>query len=661
MLLLRSGMHHVDVKEATLLLLATIIRGSSPATAARTAALLAAGAYSKIISIAADTRDGPDPQIAGLRFFSEYLNEGGETAARKFCGYAEGDAGSVTGMDICIRSLQAEGGNVRLQYWAGECLKKAAICTDMRPLMLDAGILKPLATYMKLICSDGSSVLQQSLLDYHTLLFESVACLLKLITTHSEEAKLLLVSEGVIPSIVWLLRQEGRNSQKLEAIYAFANVVITPSREAEEAIPLLLQVAAESTDAFEEAALRALRNALARTGEGVRRRFVTEGGVAILGKQLGRTDLQIVQHSIAGLRNVALLDVPLEARHQVAKFCPDFLHLLSHKDKTAPAWKIHLSITHHALCTICNLAVTDTIAQDISITGRSTLFSHIYRIIFDRDIPDTPFRLDALACLRNLCIDEDSCLLIASMGVPKLFELLFTGSPFLRAEAMAVLRNLILQNRYCFDEFFQVDGFIDELVADLSSQYTSTLQRCAVDIIHCYLTKGDTAHKRTFYDADCLPALLLPMEADNENKDVAVVCFRILQDYERRAVLESRDHWTRIWVDWKAEDAERKNAKKEKKAKDREERDRRRMSRKRAKKDSRQDKPFFVKNTQNKEDANLSVSTLGKNKHPTAASYRRPNSAPHGILKYRAALSSDEKYSPATSTVEVKKRVVTFR
>jgi hypothetical protein len=58
-------------------------------------------------------------------------------------------------------------------------------------------------------------------------------------------------------------------------------------------------------------------------------------------------------------------------------------------------------------------------------------------------------RMDCLACLRNMCIDEHACLVITSMGAPSLLNIFATAPAVsnLHSTTLSVLRNLAVQNR----------------------------------------------------------------------------------------------------------------------------------------------------------------------------------------------------------------------
>lgn len=333
---------------------------------------------------------------------------------------------------------------------------------------------------------------------------------------------------------------------------AFANIVTEPSTHVDDAIPILLQIITSGDSMFRESAFRGLRNAVVRGGHSAKNRAESEGAINILIKELSNTELPIVEHAMAALREIALLP---GTRCRIAEALPTLVSLL---DASLPTSTLKKSIIHHCVCTLTNLSIDDVISQQIATIGSEKLFRDLYAILFAGTSIET-LRVDTLCLLRNLCIDTPSCLLIASMGSPKLFEILFTGNSDLRRESMAVIRNLLLQNRFCFEEFWEVPGFLDEIIIDLTATNDIRLCRAAIDIVYHYLIKGGPARKKILYEMDFSSALLIPMEEQGEEAGhIAAKCFRILKDYEKSVV---QDHWSRIWAEWKEEDASRESAK----------------------------------------------------------------------------------------------------
>ncbi|KAI9104973.1 armadillo-type protein [Phlyctochytrium arcticum] len=587
-LLLRPGASEGLVLEAILLLLTCMIRKGDVKSSIRVEALLSSGAYQRVLAIAADQRMALQARIAAMRFVREYLDQGDIKAVQKFSDEIVHETENLTGTGVAIRCLSTEiTDDPGLPFWSAECLWFVGNSNDFRQYILDTDVIPPLAAYMKHVCSSGFCA---SLIGEHTpykvLLYRGITRLLQCLTSQSDDTKIALIHAGAVVNLKWMITRESTEEELVEAIKTFASVVIGNAAETLDCLRLLLVFLKEGGDSrLTDAILRACRNAMTGGDDSVRKCFLTENGIELLRPHFMSDIWDRVLDCAAILQNVCLLELPETARAKTLLCFPRMLEILQISktvdDADIPLWS---NIVHNILCAICNMSVTDAIAQDISIAGRSTLFGNIYRTIFDRRASHSSLRLVALACLRNLCIDDDACLLITSMGIPKLFELLFDESPAIRAESLTVLRNLILQNRYCFDTFFDTDNFTEEVIADLSSTDSDILQRCAIDIVHCYVSKGDMTHQRVLFEQDCLPALLISIEVGNDSGRLAAAAFKILQAYEARTVLNCKDHWSRIWGEWKAQDKERNRALELKNETAREARDRKLMQRKRVKK-----------------------------------------------------------------------------
>ncbi|KAI9199661.1 uncharacterized protein BJ171DRAFT_517424, partial [Polychytrium aggregatum] len=135
-------------------------------------------------------------------------------------------------------------------------------------------------------------------------------------------------------------------------------------------------------------------------------------------------------------------------------------------------------------------------------------------------------------------------------------DLLLTGEANLRRGCMSILRNLVLQNLQCFNEFFKTEGFVSEIIADVASRDLN-LQRFAIEIVKGYLDTGTDSILQAFYEADSMPALLVPLETANSNREIAGICFKILQKFESK-IHAGKNPWVRVWAEWKAQDDQRR-------------------------------------------------------------------------------------------------------
>ncbi|KAJ3251102.1 hypothetical protein HDU77_006131 [Chytriomyces hyalinus] len=298
------------------------------------------------------------------------------------------------------------------------------------------------------------------------------------------------------------------------------------------------------------------------------------------------------------------------------------------------------AVIHQALCVVCNLAVVDTISQQLS--NQKELIRTLFRIcqesrpknsntrhkfqsatssrIFSsavmlysvkRPAPaaksshdvrafdskenvhassahslhnqhheTTPYMnakilLDALSCIRNLCIDLRACTEIMEIGSPTLLKILTETAAHtqLHRVTLSILRNILLQDTSCIQRLisgldnddcdsdtplFNDTGFIEEVVVALSASNEREAQQCAVEIVDALVKHGGDAVKHALLDAGCLSALLVPM---NDAMAVEGVCemaagsFTLLQEL-LNSVMETRvDVWSRLRADWDAQDA----------------------------------------------------------------------------------------------------------
>ncbi|KAI9352776.1 hypothetical protein BDR26DRAFT_914262 [Obelidium mucronatum] len=194
---------------------------------------------------------------------------------------------------------------------------------------------------------------------------------------------------------------------------------------------------------------------------------------------------------------------------------------------------------------------------------------------------DTEIMLDCLSCLRNLCIDEQSCLEIFNTGSSIFLKLLTENSAYspIHQISISILRNLMLQNTVClkrllFGDFddaasdlstsdsilvYSDTGFVDEVVVTLSASSEREAQRCAVDIIDKMIQDAGDLAKQALLDVGCLSALLVPMNDSrpDSNTEKAAKCFTILKAYQDQNMGNQIDIWTRLRNKWNDQDAER--------------------------------------------------------------------------------------------------------
>ncbi|KAJ3196643.1 hypothetical protein HK101_008220 [Irineochytrium annulatum] len=208
-------------------------------------------------------------------------------------------------------------------------------------------------------------------------------------------------------------------------------------------------------------------------------------------------------------------------------------------------------------------------------------------------------RLACLECLRNLCVDDTTCVRIVRLGSHHLLRLLFTNpsSSDRHRETLALLRNLVVQNAYCAEKLVGQEepdylmvgassadsggsagggkkkrslwgatglantGFVAEVIAGLASKDTTGVQRCAVDIVTRLLELGGDEARAMLVEEGCLQALVIAMDQANSgasNAAAAAKCYKELKMFEDRSATGFRDHWARIKREW--DDADRNAA-----------------------------------------------------------------------------------------------------
>ncbi|KAJ3046086.1 hypothetical protein HDV00_003836 [Rhizophlyctis rosea] len=420
---------------------------------------------------------------------------------------------------------------------------------------------------------------------------------------------------GLAQVLVKLLNKHWSEVAKYQIACALANILTTDWTlpiPLEDAIPSLLEMCSKSSDSSVRIVpITALRNVLVCGADAARTKLCHSKGFGHLRDAFGSNNTSLCEEASAALRDFARLDHPPKVKSQVSECIPQILQLLSnYKAQSASAtFPIPITLIHHLIAIITNITVSTKHTRQIVTAHEIILIPLLFHLLLTPSLhhqqTDSAQMLvlhtDLLATLANLCIDEPSHLLIAGTGLPILLTTLFTSPPQLRLDCMAVLRNLILQNTYCWEELFKADGFVTELVANIPSRRV-LLQKYALEITWAYLSKGDETHKRAFYEAECMSALLVPMEETaklgvensienlastgedgvidhaSANKTLAGKSFRVLLEYEER-IMGLRDPWTRVWNEWKEQDRVRL-----------EERKAARLARKSAKKASRRAK-----------------------------------------------------------------------
>ncbi|KAJ3018419.1 hypothetical protein HKX48_002920 [Thoreauomyces humboldtii] len=106
---------------------------------------------------------------------------------------------------------------------------------------------------------------------------------------------------------------------------------------------------------------------------------------------------------------------------------------------------------------------------------------------------------------------------------------------------MSVIRNLILQNQFCRLSFWEVPGFLDEVLVDLTSP-DPELQMYTVEVVWRYVAK-DVRRAKVLVDLDCMHALLSPIGRGGEVGELAAKCFEAM-----RNVANGTDVWERVWI-----------------------------------------------------------------------------------------------------------------
>ncbi|KAJ3155332.1 hypothetical protein HDU86_004423 [Geranomyces michiganensis] len=348
--------------------------------------------------------------------------------------------------------------------------------------------------------------------------------------------KKFLIIKGVLEAMKWILMRPEMDDVKLEGLHAFANLVIEPSPTLESAITTILPYLACQSAPHVEASLRCIRNALILGGPAAQTTVIANHGIALIIPHLSSPDDETQLHALVSTQTLSLI---ADSRAPIANVSTSILLALLNPESAAAH-----RVADLAMGILTNLALSDTVAQTIGETGGQALIAHVFHFLSTTD-PTVP-----LSLLRNLCIDSPTCLAITSVGSTRLFSILFTTrSAEVRRDAMSVIRNLILQNAYCRGRFWEVDGFLDELIVDVTAP-DPELQLYAVEIIWCYVA-ASTSRARVFADMNAMNALLLPIERAPETTlgQLAGRCFAAVKD-----AATSVDVWAGILAEWKEAD-----------------------------------------------------------------------------------------------------------
>ncbi|KAJ3153866.1 hypothetical protein HDU89_008731 [Geranomyces variabilis] len=543
LLLLRADMHAESVLEASVLLVACFARGSGHGAAARMLALTAAEVHERLVRIAADSGIGPGPRAAALRFLAETAAGGDREAAEVFCGLSKpGGAKTLaptTAASEAIRALsEPDGAAPGVLFWALEGITDVSTYPLLRAALLESNVLAAVGTFAARVCNDEYLKRLPSLdREYYVpTLYQSTARLIKHLTAHAQENKKFLVVKGALAAMKWVLKRPEMDDVKLEVLHAFANLIIEPSPTLDAAIPNILPYLAHSSAPQIEAALRCIRNALVLGGPAAQTLVLTHDGIALIVCHLSSPNPETQLHALVNTQTLSLLP---DSRAPIAKASTSTLLALLN-----PGSPVAQRVVEHAMGILTNLALTDTVAQVIGETGGETLIAHVFHFLTTTD-PTVP-----LSLLRNLCIDSPTCLAITSVGSARLFSLMFTTrSAEVRRDAMSVVRNLILQNAYCRAQFWDVAGFLDELIVDVTAP-NRELQLYAVEIVWCYVASSPQ-RARVFADMDAMNALLLPIEREPETPlgQLAGRCFAAIKE-----AATSVDVWAGILAEWQEAD-----------------------------------------------------------------------------------------------------------
>ncbi|KAJ3173390.1 hypothetical protein HDU87_007659 [Geranomyces variabilis] len=543
LLLLRADLHAESVLEASILLVACFARGTGRGATARMLALTTAEVHDRLVRIAADSGVGPGPRAAALRFLAETAAGGGREAAEAFCGLPKPvdpkALAPATAASEAIRALsEPDGAAPGVLFWALEGITDVSTHPLLRAVLLENNVLPALGTFAAHVCND-EYLKRLTIVDseyYIPRLYQSTARLIKHMTAHAQDNKKFLVVKGAHAAMKWVLKRPEMDDVKLEALHAFANLVIEPSSTLDSAIPTILPYLAHPSAPHVEAALRSIRNVLVLGGPAAQTVVLTHDGIALIIRHLSSTNAETQLHALVSTQTLSVLP---NSRAPIATASISVLLSLLN-----PEFPVGQRVVEHAMGILTNLALTDTVAQVIGESGGEALIARVFHFLTTAD-PTVP-----LSLLRNLCIDSPTCLAITSVGSARLFSLMFTTrSAEVRRDAMSVVRNLILQNAYCRAQFWKVAGFLDELIVDVTA-HERELQLYAVEIVWCYVASSPQ-RARVFADMDAMNALLLPIEREPETPlgQLAGRCFAAIKE-----AAASVDVWAGILAEWQEAD-----------------------------------------------------------------------------------------------------------
>eukprot|EP00842_Homolaphlyctis_polyrhiza_P001044 jgi/Hompol1/1940/HPOL_001412-RA len=544
-----------EALESLVCLLAAMVRGKTPECTKRASLILTSGIFDKVIELAESTflaqqrpssKSKSDSNTAAtsiqrsasllkgcFQFLAAHVECMGDQAAKKFSGPPE----TTKGLAVVIAILNGFPEKVDLECCHGitSCIRQAAIRSHLRADMSQSGVLESLVDAIRSIaCDEYKAQIQQDQEIVYGELIEYLASAVKNLIAHSATLQASLLEDAeLMESILWLLRSRNKPQERIQILQMLSNIYCCkPSDEpacatdiaAELAKSLASIGAHEHKTAMQSAqmhklncmALRCLENMTSHSSNGKATAKIAETSLTqlltIATNYTGAMNaLELAQLAMRVIQNIALLEKPATVKAEICK-----------------------------------------IAQTLALEGGASLFAALFSMImFSHNIP---LQKQALSCIRNLCIDEASCSLILTMGMSKLLDLLYHGAQGIQLECLQIIHNLIIQHDPSFQEIYNSDGFIAEIVASLCSSQLET-QACAIEFIRFCLDKVDVVASacNDLIEAGCLSALLVPAEERNQNSAAAAQCFEKLHEFEKK-LNASGDPWTRIWKEWKEED-----------------------------------------------------------------------------------------------------------
>ncbi|KAJ1537118.1 hypothetical protein HK096_003885 [Nowakowskiella sp. JEL0078] len=122
---------------------------------------------------------------------------------------------------------------------------------------------------------------------------------------------------------------------------------------------------------------------------------------------------------------------------------------------------------HQVLSLMCNLCMTDAVAQSVS---SQSLVTALITVLIKPNV-DEPMMLDVLGVLRNMCVDGDVARWILAGGVCPLLRVgILDLRSSVRKAMLVLVRNLCCHNEEALKEFLEVDGFYEFVTMNITGQ-----------------------------------------------------------------------------------------------------------------------------------------------------------------------------------------------